>query len=1592
MKKYILTALLLLLTIPAHSADTRNFWETGGDPAYLLPVEEDYCSFIGGYWCNNHLQLSEMATMKLDPSPLTVSGTVTVDPATDTFTWNNHPLKVHDVVTFESTNTLPSPLYSETEMINDVVANYRTPAWSKTPFWVKDVTQNTFTITGSFVGTIPQIPTDCRAPHETSPKECRPTFDITDTGSGTHTITRRGNRTCVVDAVNGRDPVWQQDDFSEWRYFYNELPQDFIQSMDSSGMNTFKTINSALDECDEYGDRVLLHAGTHYHNGALSQLWKVSDPDLDHKRIWNGYKIGPVGDGRVIIDHSERASLTGGTSNNRWEIDPLNSNVYRTRWPAGLAGGLGNYATVDLANDYLLNRNQDTKPLVVGDLVWLNFEYYAPPTGLKNGGMHFVTAVNGSNFSVQNHLKQGTVDLIDTADPNHPGQPNFTNAGWTRYFEFSVDPSTDTFTAESPSYIPLVEGEPLIFSISGYTGFRDPSGAAGGGNISVDETTDRVWMTDFTNHGYLNGTQFKYKTTGVLPSGMNSNTTYYVVNKTDTDFQLSTTEGGSPINITDQGEGTHSTDGGCPKPLNCGFSGGALHYYVTQVNGNTFKVKTDPTSPNVVDITTTGDTGRILMYRHEAHGDTAPLAFILEPDDYLDYKNWRPRKTYNDMVTTGTYGIGPQGYWFYDNPNGYLYVNTGGTDPDNGYDYLVIANYRSGISMPIDNADFLHLYGFELRGAGGHGVFMQKTAPPTFGPVGLYAENMIANYAGKNPLDFADSDHTIINRLITNGGSLQMWPIGLTYSGGGWSSTVGVGSGHYRMGPGFYKNALVQNSGGEGLACFGQNQDADHSHTIIEDNVVRNNYSVELYLTQSHNLLVRRNLVYKSRADYTDIWDYFNGYKEGILGTPGGHENGYQNQFDFQTRRYWAGGILFGTEANSQIDYANTIEISDNVVLNTRFFTDQLVQGAVDGQAENLLLERNLFIAPVANPRVGPSGVGTDVRAIQIAGRPLDNNNLVEDNHIIMPNIGGINDTASHPYRLPNIHLFRNSTGSNFGWTFDANKFYGPVESLYDSGQGDEWGNFWHAGDAYNFTEYGGVTGDGWTNNQYLQTVPAQVSTTIDGTLVIVEQFLPIGATGTLTFETIPGTCSALADSEGCILPYSTDGTTVVNNCSDGYSGTCGGTCSNGTWTGTSGNSCNKSCKAGGNQYCRTSVGLDHGATATGCTFPAVEGSCSITCNNGVLEITDTCNVPSAGTSCSEYSNSAGCLLPTTTDLQTTATSTCQEQYVGECRADCNSRDAGNNGTNGFQSIVDTCSYEPFDPCPAGGFNDNHLTFNSSTFTTASAYSDMGIQDYPFSMSARFRTSATNTKMALIGLMQGASSVAFYDCGLNQGRAAIWATNSNFGGQVDDIGTQTFNDGEWHNMTCVFESDTVRKVYVDGVLQATSSVSVPFDNSTSIFVLGKGVNASSTYFYTGDIKNAKVWNIALDQSQVTTLETGTVSTGKQAEWLMQDGSGTIVSEVSGLYDLNLSSDQMWFVGAPICVWGQGNHNDTYSGCSTGYTGTCSGTCQGNPTSAGQWINQVNTCVPGTGGGGGPLSPITHKFRGGIKPSSGIIFK
>ncbi len=71
-------------------------------------------------------------------------------------------------------------------------------------------------------------------------------------------------------------------------------------------------------------------------------------------------------------------------------------------------------------------------------------------------------------------------------------------------------------------------------------------------------STSNETLTTSTAHGLTAGTQVTFDSTGSLPGGLSSTTTYYVISSglTSTAFKVSTSSGGSAVNLTSSGSGT----------------------------------------------------------------------------------------------------------------------------------------------------------------------------------------------------------------------------------------------------------------------------------------------------------------------------------------------------------------------------------------------------------------------------------------------------------------------------------------------------------------------------------------------------------------------------------------------------------------------------------------------------------------------------------------------------------------------------------------------------------------------------------------------------------------------------------------------------------------------------------------------------------------------------------------------------------------------------------------------------------------------------------------------------------------------------
>lgn len=101
--------------------------------------------------------------------------------------------------------------------------------------------------------------------------------------------------------------------------------------------------------------------------------------------------------------------------------------------------------------------------------------------------------------------------------------------------------------------------------------FTDEMVLIDGVEDNATEVTATV-ATDVLNgtaHGYSNDEQVILSTTTTLPAGLSDSVYYWVVNATANTFQVSLTKGGTAVDITDTGTGTHTATLAIQKKFNC---------------------------------------------------------------------------------------------------------------------------------------------------------------------------------------------------------------------------------------------------------------------------------------------------------------------------------------------------------------------------------------------------------------------------------------------------------------------------------------------------------------------------------------------------------------------------------------------------------------------------------------------------------------------------------------------------------------------------------------------------------------------------------------------------------------------------------------------------------------------------------------------------------------------------------------------------------------------------------------------------------------------------------------------------------------
>jgi hypothetical protein len=413
---------------------------------------------------------------------------------------------------------------------------------------------------------------------------------------------------------------------------------------------------------------------------------------------------------------------------------------------------------------------------------------------------------------------------------------------------------------------------------------------------------------------------------------------------------------------------------------------------------------------------------------------------------------WQVRKTFNPVavvvnevplkqVTQGQNGsTAPQvglagvtsgsGKWH--NGTEFITADMGTVDPNS-----------ADIVVPNDDSDQNHVYfyqkeylrfkGLTVRGSGSNGIWGYGSH--------ITIEDCNIKFNGKAGISFQpnseagveSTDNAVLTSHIYHN-VLINWPRGnngFAESGGGWPGGLGW-SGNLRP---LARGNIVHMNGGEGIISFGTAAGKQSGSAIFEQNVVYDNWSVNMYFDNQPNNVARNNLIYNHPID-------FNPATTNLLYVS-------DSLFPYNQLGKYSVGLMLADEQNSSdatngyANLANT-QVYNNIIAGTRVGIRDYGEGADASRnhgLKNTLIANNTIIMPVnAIPNTAIFGIFLQDNT-EPSGTNRNTGTVIANNLIV----GFNNDPV----------IFSQKTGALDGITLNNNLYFSSATRPFGSGFND---------------------------------------------------------------------------------------------------------------------------------------------------------------------------------------------------------------------------------------------------------------------------------------------------------------------------------------------------------------------------------------------------------------------------------------------------------------------------------------------------------------------------------------------------------
>ncbi len=339
---------------------------------------------------------------------------------------------------------------------------------------------------------------------------------------------------------------------------------------------------------------------------------------------------------------------------------------------------------------------------------------------------------------------------------------------------------------------------------------------------------------------------------------------------------------------------------------------------------------------------------------YKAPCNFTPTAVVV--DDVPYFPEWN---SYDD--------IDKPGKWHYDNNTKTLYLWVSGNYNPETRDVIIVKDSAYEDGVKFESANYVTLYGVTVRGAGGHGISI----------LGDYAkiEKCTTEFNGKAGINIfrygntLSTDAYIVKNNIYHN-CLRNWPRG-RYKWGGWP----MGAVSNSTPNAHFIGNISHKNGGEGIGAYG-----GLGGTVIKDNMVYDNWSVNIYIDNQPNALVEGNFVFSHAPDPHDLYNNQDPTPE-------------DNRC---LRRLRPEGIMTADEnynLNPPANFRNA-KIINNIIIGCRRGITHYAQASGSG-IKDCIIANNTIIVPNA------VGTGEHFIGMRISDNKGNNSNTIYENNII---------------------------------------------------------------------------------------------------------------------------------------------------------------------------------------------------------------------------------------------------------------------------------------------------------------------------------------------------------------------------------------------------------------------------------------------------------------------------------------------------------------------------------------------------------------------------------------------------------------